>query len=624
MKKHKKIYRKSLRLLNKKLFQLLFLSFLLFVTFSLSVFLYYAKDLPRPESFTERPFVEPTKIYDRTGETVLYAIYGEEKRDVVPLSLMPDHLIHAVISAEDSRFYSHFGVDFRGIARSFIQNIKKGSRAQGGSTISQQLIRSTFLSGEKTISRKIREVILAIELDRRYSKDEIIGFYLNQVPFGGNSYGVEAASQSFFNKNVSSLTVPESAILASLIKAPSRLSPYGPNKEDLIIRKNYVLDRMAYLGYISEEDLISFKEEEVFFSPTKELMKAPHFTLEIIDYLIQNYGEEYLKTSGLKVYTTIDWDLQKEAEKIIKERFEINKFFNSYNSSLVALDPDTGEILSMVGSVDYSKSSIPLGCVPGKNCLFEPYPNVSLRERQPGSAFKPFVYADAFKKGYTENTIVIDEPINIADYEPQNYDGLFRGPVTLREALAQSLNVPAVKVLHEFTSVKDSIKTATDFGITTLDKPASFYGLSLVLGGAEVTLLEMASAYAVFASKGFYVTPSYVLKITDSNGNIIEQKKSTPRKVIDSQITEMINSILSDNEARSPAFGEKSIINIDSVSVKTGTTQDFKDGWVIGYNPSIVVGVWSGNNDNTSMVNAPGVVVSGPIWRNLFDYYLSR
>jgi 1A family penicillin-binding protein len=624
MKKHKKIYRKSLRLLNKKLFQLLFLSFLLFVTFSLSVFLYYAKDLPRPESFTERPFVEPTKIYDRTGETVLYTIYGEEKRDVVPLSLMPDHLIHAVISAEDSRFYSHFGVDFRGIARSFIQNIKKGSRAQGGSTISQQLIRSTFLSGEKTISRKIREVILAIELDRRYSKDEIIGFYLNQVPFGGNSYGVEAASQSFFNKNVSSLTVPESAILASLIKAPSRLSPYGPNKEDLIIRKNYVLDRMAYLGYISEEDLISFKEEEVFFSPTKELMKAPHFTLEIIDYLIQNYGEEYLKTSGLKVYTTIDWDLQKEAEKIIKERFEINKFFNSYNSSLVALDPDTGEILSMVGSVDYSKSSIPLGCVPGKNCLFEPYPNVSLRERQPGSAFKPFVYADAFKKGYTENTIVIDEPINIADYEPQNYDGLFRGPVTLREALAQSLNVPAVKVLHEFTSVKDSIKTATDFGITTLDKPASFYGLSLVLGGAEVTLLEMASAYAVFASKGFYVTPSYVLKITDSNGNIIEQKKSTPRKVIDSQVTETINSILSDNEARSPAFGEKSIINIDSVSVKTGTTQDFKDGWVIGYNPSIVVGVWSGNNDNTSMVNAPGVVVSGPIWRNLFDYYLSR
>jgi len=539
-----------------------FLSFLLFVTFSLSVFLYYAKDLPRPESFTERPFVEPTKIYDRTGETVLYTIYGEEKRDVVPLSLMPDHLIHAVISAEDSRFYSHFGVDFRGIARSFIQNIKKGSRAQGGSTISQQLIRSTFLSGEKTISRKIREVILAIELDRRYSKDEIIGFYLNQVPFGGNSYGVEAASQSFFNKNVSSLTVPESAILASLIKAPSRLSPYGPNKEDLIIRKNYVLDRMAYLGYISEEDLISFKEEEVFFSPTKELMKAPHFTLEIIDHLIQNYGEEYLKTSGLKVYTTIDWDLQKEAEKIIKERFEINKFFNSYNSSLVALDPDTGEILSMVGSVDYSKSSIPLGCVPGKNCLFEPYPNVSLRERQPGSAFKPFVYADAFKKGYTENTIVIDEPINIADYEPQNYDGLFRGPVTLREALAQSLNVPAVKVLHEFTSVKDSIKTATDFGITTLDKPASFYGLSLVLGGAEVTLLEMASAYAVFASKGFYVTPSYVLKITDSNGNIIEQKKPTPRKVIDSQITETINSILSDNEARSPAFGEKSIINI--------------------------------------------------------------
>ncbi len=622
---YKNIFRDQVGSFWKKIFQIVLLLALTVTAFSLSVFVYYAKDLPRPERFTERPFIEPTRIYDRTGEVILYTIYGEERRDIVSLDKIPDHLVYAVISAEDANFYGHFGVDFRGIARSILENFKKRSAAQGGSTVSQQLIRSTFLSGEKTISRKIREVILTIELERRYSKDQIMEFYLNQVPFGGNSYGVEAASQTFFNKSVSELTIPESAVLASLIRSPSRLSPYGPNRENLMIRKDYILDRMAQLEYLSEEEVEKFKEENVEFSAITQLLKAPHFTLNIIDYLNQKYGEEYLRTRGLKVYTTIDWDLQQKAEQVIKEKAEINKYYGAYNSSLVAMDPGSGQILAMVGSVDYFKDSFPQGCTPGKNCLFEPYPNVTIRPRQPGSAFKPFVYADAFKKGYSDQTIIVDEPINIGGYSPQNYDGLFRGPVTLRSALAQSLNVPAVKVLANLSNVPDSIKTATDLGITTLNRPASSYGLSLALGSGEVTLLDMVSAYGVFASEGSSVIPNSILKITDSKGKTIEENKPSPRRVLNSDIARMINSILSDNDARAPMFGFNSQLNIPGVSVKTGTTQDFKDGWTIGYNSSLAVGVWTGNNNNTPMRNnADSSVVAAPIWREFMLYALTK
>ncbi|OQA70788.1 MAG: Penicillin-binding protein 2D [Parcubacteria group bacterium ADurb.Bin247] len=623
-----KIYKerlvKKLKPLLKNIFNIAIVLILAGIILGLSLFLYYTKDFPRPDSLSERSFVEPTKIYDRTGKVVLYTIYGEEKRDIIPLDNIPKHLVHAVVSAEDDDFYKHFGIDFNGIARSILENLKGWNRSQGGSTISQQLIRNTFLTGDKTISRKVREIILTLELERRYSKDEIMEFYLNQIPFGGNAYGVESAAQTFFNKSASDLEVQESAIIASIIKSPSRLSPYGNYTEELMIRKDYVLDRMAYLGYLSEDEAQEYKEKEIIFSPSAQLLRAPHFTLEITQYLEKTYGEDYLKTRGLKVYTSIDWELQQKAEEIVKQKGQDNIRYNAHNLSLVALNPNNGEILAMVGSADYFKDPYPEGCTPGKNCRFEPYPNVAKRLRQPGSAFKPFVYTDAFKKGYTDKTIVVDEPINYAGYSPKNYDGMYRGAITLRSALAQSLNVPAVKVLAEMTSVEDSIKTASDFGITTLTKPASFYGLPLVLGGGEVTLLEMTSAYGVFASNGYANTPVSILKIVDSSGKIVEEKNSSPKKVLDSNIAKMINDILSDNDARSPMFGYNSTINIPGISVKTGTTQNYKDGWTIGYNNSIVIGVWAGNNDNTPMINAPGISVAAPAWRELFEYYLSK
>ncbi len=624
---YKKIYkkkdkRKEIKKILKNISLKLFFGFLLSIFISLSVFVFYAKDLPRPEKFTEKDFAEPTKIYDRTGEVVLYTIYGEEKRDIVPLDKMPDYLLKAVIATEDSNFYNHFGIDFKGIIRAFFENIKKGSRAQGGSTISQQLIRSSLLSGEKTIGRKIREIILTIELERRYPKEKILEFYLNQIPLGNNAYGVEAASQNYFNKSVSEINIQESAILASLIRSPSRLSPYGPNKEELIIRKNYVLDRMFHEKYISLEIAEEAKSQEINFSPISKLLKAPHFTLEVISYLNEKYGENYLKTKGLKVYTTIDWNLQSEAEKIIKNSYEINKNYNAHNASLVSLNPKTGEILAMVGSVDYFKKPYPENCIPGKNCMFEPYPNVSMRERQPGSAFKPFVYATAFKKGYNDQTIIVDEPINISGYSPRNYDGLFRGPVTIRQALAQSLNVPAVKTLAYLTNIEDSLKTAKDMGINTLNRPASFYGLPLVLGGGEVKLLEITSAYGVFASDGYFISPIFITKITDSQGRIIEQNDKTPKRVLNSSISKIITSILSDNDARGPVMGYNSPLNISGVSVKTGTTQNFKDAWTIGYNKSIAVGVWIGNNNNTPMRLGESLTVASPVWRKFMDYAL--
>lgn len=618
-----KISVKNIRPILNNIFSAIIILFLITIIVGLSLFLYYTKDFPRPDSLSEKSFVEPTRIYDRTGEVILYTVYGEEKRDIVALDDIPDHLVHAVVSIEDADFYSHSGLDFKGIARSILENLKNWNRSQGGSTISQQLIRNTFLTGDKTISRKVREIILTLELERRYSKDEIMEFYLNQIPFGGNAYGVEAAAQTFFNKSVSDLEVQESAIIASIIRSPSRLSPYGNHIEELMARKDYTLDRMAYLGYLSEAEAQQYKEKEITFSPSAQLLRAPHFTLEIVQYLEQTYGEEYLKTQGLKVYTSIDWELQQKAEEIVKKNAQNNLRYNAHNLALSAVDPNNGEVLAMVGSVDYFKDPFPEGCTPGKSCRFEPYPNVAERPRQPGSAFKPFVYADAFKKGYTDKTIVIDEPINYNGYSPKNYDGMYRGAVTLRSALAQSLNVPAVRVLAEMTNVADSIKTASDFGITTLTRPPSFYGLPLVLGGGEVTLLEMTSAYGVFASDGYANPPVSIIKVVDSNGQTIEEKSSSPKKVLDSNIAKMITSILSDNDARAPMFGYNSILNIPGVAVKTGTTQDYKDGWAIGYNNSVVIGVWAGNNDNTPMINAPGISVAGPTLRELFEYYTS-
>ena len=632
----------------------------LFVFFILSIiFIFYARDLPRPEKFTEKQFIQSTKIYDRTGQVLLYEIYGEEKRTLVSLDKIPEHLKQAVITTEDANFYSHFGIDLQGIMRSVLINLQIQEPIYGGSTIPQQLIRSTFFSTEKTLERKTREIVLALELDRRYPKDQILEWYLNQVPFGSNCYGVEAASRTFFEKSVSEISVAEAAILASLIKAPSYLSPYGSQKDELMARKNYILGKMAEAGFLTEYRAEEIKKEEIEFTSRPVQIKAPYFTLWVKQQITEKYGEEFLREQGLKVYTSLDWDLQEAAEAAAKQGLEWNKNYNARNAGLVAIDPKTGEVLALtVGDGDYYASPYPEDCTPGDDCMFDPKFNVVVGTaknpgRQPGSAFKPFVYVTAFKKGYSASTTVTDEKTNFGlwgneEYIPQNYDEQYRGEVTLRTALAQSINVPSIKVLYlagleeeidnlainNFSGLENillkglerSIETARDLGISTLNKPLSAYGPAIVLGGGEAKLLEMTSAYGVFATEGLKVSPVTILKVEDQQGNIIEENKKSTKRVLEKETARMINDILSDNEARSPMFGLRSFLYFEDfqVAAKTGTTQDYKDAWTIGYTPFISVGVWAGNNNNASMAEKPAVVIAGSIFHSFMEKALLK
>ena len=653
---YRKIYQKPGR--KKMTFILKFLGFCLLcsVLCFLFLFIFYAKDLPRPEIFSERQIVQSTKIYDRSGKILLYEVYGEEKRTWMPLGEIPEYLKQAVIATEDANFYHHPGVDFNGIARAILTDLKIGKPVYGGSTIPQQLIRSTFLSSEKTAERKTREIILALELDRRYPKDQILEWYLNQVPFGQNAYGVEAASQTYFKKPISEISLEEAATLAALIRAPSLLSPYEEEGEkELLTRKDYVLNRMADEGYLTREEAEAAKQKELKFSEKRIEMKAPYFTLWVKSILEEKYGEDSLREKGLKVYTSLDYELQEIAEEAVKKGTERNKIYNAYNSGLVAISPKTGEIMAMtVGTGEYYAKPLPEGCIEGKTCAFDPKFNVVVGTiespgRQPGSAFKPFIYTTVFKAGYDDKTQVLDEPTNFGvwggkEYIPQNYDGLFRGWVPLRQGLAQSLNVPSIKVLYlagsetkieslginDFSGqesvllegLKKSIKTAQDLGITTLEKPLPFYGPAIVLGGGEVNLLEITSAYGVFANDGLRISPVAILKIEDSQGNVIYENKTTQKRVLETNVARLINDILSDNDARAPMFGAKSHLYFEDyqVAAKTGTTDNFRDCWAVGYTPQIAVGVWVGNNNNAPMIKKqPAATVAGPIFHEFTE-----
>ncbi|OGZ18983.1 MAG: hypothetical protein A2175_01495 [Candidatus Nealsonbacteria bacterium RBG_13_42_11] len=656
---HRKTYRESKE--RKKVSRFVKITgglFLFLVFCSVVLFIYYAKDLPRPEKFTEKQFAQSTKIYDRTGKVLLYEIYGEEKRTLVSLNQIPDLLEQAVIVTEDINFYHHFGVDFKGILRSVLINLKLKEAMYGGSTIPQQLIRSTFFSTEKTISRKFREIVLALEIDRRYSKDQILEWYLNQIPFGQNAYGVAAASQTYFEKPIENLSLPEIATLAALIQAPSYLSPFGPHKDELLERKDYVLGRMLSYDFITEEQFEAAKKEEVVFVENPVKILAPYFTLWVKQQITEKYGEDFLMKQGLKVYTSLNWEMQQEAERIVKEGVERNKAYNAHNAGLVAIDPQTGEVLSMtVGTGDYYASSYPENCISGVDCLFDPKFNVTLGTkespgRQPGSAFKPFIYATAFKKGYDDKTMVSDEATSFGfwgdkEYLPQNYDGKFRGLITLRQSLAQSLNVPSIKVLYLIGSenkinalttnnfigqeniiaegLKESIETAKSMGITTLDKPLSSYGPAIVLGGGEVKLLDITSAFGVFAAEGIRVEPVSILKIEDYQGKILEENKKGSKRVLSSEVAKLVTDILSDNDMRTPMFGARSHLYFENykVAAKTGTTDDFRDCWTIGYIPSLTVGVWVGNNNNEPMIRKqPAATVAGPIFHEFLEKFL--
>lgn len=626
---HRKIYNENslLKRLFKKIGLFFLFSIIIFIFIGLSIFIYIAKDLPRPEVFTERAQIMPTRIYDRTGEILLRTVYGEEKRELITLSDVPDHLIKAILAAEDDNFYDHHGVDLRGVVRAILVDLRLKKPAQGASTITQQLIRSTFLSSEKSATRKIRELVLTLELERRYSKDQIFEWYLNQVPFGPNIYGVGEASRIFFGKSIQDITLPEAATIASMIKAPSYYYPYGEHQDALLKRKDFILGRMFEEKYISEETFNEAKKIIIIFSGLNSTFNnAPHFILYVENYLYQKYGGDFLKEHGLKVFTTLDLKLQKEAEKAVQQGSEANKAYQAFNAALVAINPNNGEIMAMVGSKDYFGEPYPKECTPGLDCKFEPKVNVVNYGlgQQPGSAFKPFAYATAFKKGYTPDNIVIDERTNFGkwgdkDYIPENYDGLYRGPVTLRQALAQSLNIPSIKVLLS-AGIADTIATAHDMGITTLNENPSFYGPSLVLGAGEVKLIDMVSAYGIFAHNGLQIPPTAILRIEDENGNIVEENTKTPRRVLNEDICKMITSILSDNVARTPMFGANSVLYFPGyeVAAKTGTTDQYRDTWTIGYTPSLVVGVWAGNNDNSPMAKKPSIMIAGPIWHNFF------
>jgi 1A family penicillin-binding protein len=604
-----------------------FLLGVIFTSLTLGLILIWFSTLSLPEFSTlyERRVAQSTKIYDRTGKTLLYSVYKNKQRTVVPTEAIGVPVRNATIAIEDSDFYEHRGVTIKSIIRAFFANLRSGERTQGGSTITQQVIKNSLLSTEKTYTRKIKEAILAIKLERVMSKEDILTLYLNENPYGGSIYGIEEASLSYFGKPAADLTLAESAYLAALPQAPSRYSPYGDNIDLLEERKNLVLNRMAELNFINEAERDAAKKETVLFLPPKNQGLAPHFVAYVRAILEGTYGADAIETEGLKVITTLDADLQVKAEKVVYEYATRNgENFNAKNAALVALDPRTGEILTMVGSRDFF------------DLENEGNFNVVTAKRQPGSAFKPFVYATLFKKGYTPETVFFDVPTQFSTscgpyekgdncYNPGNFDDKFRGPMTIREALAQSINIPAVKALY-LAGINDSIETARDMGITTLTNTAR-YGLTLVLGGGEVTLLELTNAYGVFAQDGNLTPYESIVRIEDKDGKIIYESQPDTRSVLDPNIARQINSILTDNQARIPTFGTNSPLMFPGreVAAKTGTTDGYRDFWIVGYTPNLVVGAWAGNNDQNDQVaqKIAGLVVA-PLWRAFMDQALPK
>jgi 1A family penicillin-binding protein len=582
--------------------------------------------LPTLDSFQERKVSQSTKIYDRTGEVLLYDVYQNIKRTIVPFDQISEKIKDATLSIEDKNFYKHNGVKPSSFLRAFFANIKTQQFSQGGSTITQQVVKNSLLTGEKSITRKVKEWVLAIKLDKMLSKDDILSMYLNEIPYGGSIYGVEEASNAFFGKKASEVTIAEAAYLASLPKAPTFYSPYR-NKTALDDRKNLVLKEMLRDGYINEEEYNEAKNEVVVFRPQSGGgIKAPHFVMFVKDILEKKYGSEVLQQGGLKIITTLDYTIQEMMEEEAKKYALDNaKKHQAENIAVIAIDPKNGEILSMVGSRDYFDKDIDGNF------------NVALANRQPGSTFKPFAYATAFMKGYTPETVLFDvrtqfsttcEKDNTSSlngcYSPQNYDGNFRGPMSLKNALAQSINIPAIKTLY-LAGIKDVLRVAKDFGITGLAN-AEQYGLTLVLGGGEVSLLEMTSAYGVFANNGTRYPYQPILEIQRKDSGVIEKIENKPIQVIPENVALQISDILSDDVARSPIFGSNSHLHIPNrqVAVKTGTTNDYKDAWIVGYTPNLVIGAWVGNNKNTPMDKKVAGYIIAPFWNTVMKKTLEK
>ncbi len=595
------------------------------------LYFWVLKDLPSPYKLKQPPALS-TRIYARDCQTLLYKIYRNENRTLIKLDQIPQVVRQATLAIEDKEFYRHHGFSLTGILRAFKNNLEN-RRIQGGSTITQQLIKNAVLSSERTYTRKFKELLLSLQAEMIFTKDQILQMYLNEVAYGGPAYGIEEAAEMYFGKSVKDLDLAEAAFLAGLPAAPSKFSPYLAGITAAKARQKEVLEQMVKAGFITAKDAKYAYLKELKILPPNNPIKAPHFVMFVKDELIKLYGEEKVNSGGLTVCTTLDPEVQALAEEVVSQ--EIGKIRQQYhvnNGAALVTNPATGEILAMVGSADFWDE---------KN---DGNVNLTVSPRQPGSAIKLINYAYALAHGFSPSTILQDTPVSYRNawetYTPRNYDGKFRGPVSLRSALAMSLNVPAVKTLASY-GVEKMINQAKAMGITTWNKTG--YGLSLTLGAAEVKMTDMAVAYGTIANMGKRVNLKPFRKIFDAEGRVLadieakdpnlrlvrtaEAAEAENQQVVPAPVAYQLIDILSDNEARTPAFGPNSDLYIKKakVAVKTGTSNDLRDNWTIGFTPNLLVASWVGNNNNQPMAGiASGITGASPIWHKIIDPLLDK
>lgn len=606
-------------------------------------FIWYAKDLPDPNRLSSKGNESGTKIVDRNDQPI-FELYGDKNRVLIKLEDINPRVLHATLSAEDADFYVHSGFSVRGMVRA-IRNTATGEGLQGGSTLTQQVVKNALLTQDRTIDRKIKELILALQIESKYSKDEIIQMYFNETPYGGQNYGIYAASKAYFAKDPKDLTLSESAYLAGLPQRPSYYSPFSSNKDAGIERRNFVLSLMRTKGWtekdgtrkvITEEEYQQALNEKLDFKPSAAIFKAPHFVFYVKDELIAMFGEEVVESGGLYVKTSLDLNIQENAEKIMTKVLETESKYGVGNAASVVMDTKNGHILSMIGSKNYFGTPEPAGCesatAGAKGCKFDPYFNVAVASRQPGSAIKPITYAGLLERGFTPAFTFLDVPTTFTGegvgeeeaYIPVNYDGTYKGPISMRKSLANSLNITAVKAL-KILGIQNFLDLSKKMGINTFgDK--SKYGLSITLGGGETKLLELTSSYTVFGNKGIYNKPVSIIEIKNNKGQVIYNAPDQGERAISEETAFLISDILSDDFARSAAFGTNSLLKIPNhqVAVKTGTTNNKRDNYAVGFSPSYTVGVWVGNSNNEPLNEfiASGVSGATPIWAETMKFLL--
>ena len=591
----------------------------------LAIFVYIAKDLPSPSKINARIGSQNTIFYDRTGQHIIYEVHGDQNRRVIDFSDMPSNIKNATIAIEDKNFYHEGAFSFFSILRAAIVDITNHGAYQGGSTITQQYVKNALLDPtDHTFTRKIKELVLSLEIESLYKKDDILKLYLNEIPYGSEAYGIEEACRTYFpadvqnNKCADYLTLSQSAMLAAMANAPTYYSPYGPNASDLAARQNLVLDDMVKQKLVDQKTADAAKVNSTDLATVTNLAPTPHietatgpypqFAQYAESYLANIYGTNTVENGGLKVITTLDETKMAEAQAAINKNMPSVRALGGSNVALVSADPKTGQILAMIGSYNIND--------PNYGAF-----NVALANRQPGSSFKPFVYATAIANttSWGPGSTLYDVQTNFGGgYIPRNFSGTFSGVESMRDALGNSLNIPAVKMLY-IAGVANSIKTAHNLGITTLNEPASYYGLTLVLGSGEVKLNDMVNAYESFANGGEHFSPTPILKVTDPNNHVLidNTKPPKPKQVLDPQVAYLIANMLSDNQAREMAFGVNNPLHINgrTVAAKTGTTSSYVDAWTMGFSPDLVTGVWAGNNNNTPM-SAEAADIAGPVWHD--------